>query len=176
MSTWTPVSQLCACWALPASQGKFEREAAELQENSAQAMKEQGDTLLRQGNFEGAVNAYDRALDLDGSLTPVLGNRALCKLKLKQYRCTRHCRHTRPRRAAKLSKAVCKWLHGWSAGSVASLSRQLHPHLAPRHCLTIRVAARVKLMQHCMVVKAAALPLLHFVMVPAACKCYKDRA
>eukprot|EP00891_Asterochloris_glomerata_P005029 jgi/Astpho2/5029/Aster-x0227 len=73
-------------------QGKFEREAAELKENSAQAMKEQGDTLLRQGNFEGAVNAYDRALDLDGSLTPVLGNRAICKLKLKQYRgCVEDC-------------------------------------------------------------------------------------
>ena len=75
-------------------------------------MKEQGDVLLRQGNFEGAVNAYDRALDLDGSLTPVLGNRAICKLKLKQYRCARHCRSNRSWRAAKLSGTVCKWVHG----------------------------------------------------------------
>lgn len=90
MSTWSQASQcVCMLCSLPC-QGKFEREAAELKENSAQAMKEQGDTLLRQGNFEGAVNAYDRALDLDGSLTPVLGNRAICKLKLKQYRCV-HC-------------------------------------------------------------------------------------
>ncbi len=83
------LTAVCMLCSLPC-QGKFEREAAELKENSAQAMKEQGDTLLRQGNFEGAVNAYDRALDLDGSLTPVLGNRAICKLKLKQYRCA-HC-------------------------------------------------------------------------------------
>ena len=107
MSTWIQVSS-CVYAVRPACQGKFEREAAALKENSAQAMKEQGDTLLQQGNFEGAVNAYDRALDLDGSLTPVLGNRAICKLRLKQYRCARPCSNYRCWRAAKLSQAACK--------------------------------------------------------------------
>ena len=121
-------------------------------------MKEQGDVLLRQGNFEGAVNAYDRALDLDGSLTPVLGNRAICKLKLKQFRCARHCRSYRSWRAARLSEAVCQvgaWgkLRQRCCTVQAAANLTLHPILASP-------VVWVELMQRCMVFKAAAAPLL----------------
>ena len=181
MSTWTPVSQLCACCPGPACQGKFEREAAELKENSAQAMKEQGDTLLRQGNFEGAVNAYDRALDLDGSLTPVLGNRAICKLKLKQYRCGCHCRSNRSCRADQqvMEGSQQQSASGCMAEAQAAVLHcpgRYSPHSAPCQCPSIIWVARAELLQRCMGVKAAAVLLLRSAVVPAATKCCKDRA
>ena len=100
----TQMPSKCTAWL----QGKFEREAAAAMEDSAQAMKEKGDALVKQGNYEGAVNAYDRALGLQPSLTAALGNRAICRLKQKQYRYA--ASHVFP--AVRRKSAVA--LHCWS--------------------------------------------------------------
>lgn len=39
----------------------------------------------RQGNYRGAINAYSRALELDGTLVACLSNRAACHYKLDEF-------------------------------------------------------------------------------------------
>lgn len=46
----------------------------------------------RQGNYQGAINAYTRALELDGTQVNILANRAACHFKLGQnFSCQNDC-------------------------------------------------------------------------------------
>lgn len=48
-------------------------------------LKDKGDALFQAGNFEGAVNAYSKALELDPEMVPGYSNRAACFLKLGKF-------------------------------------------------------------------------------------------
>lgn len=50
--------------------------------SSAEALKEQGNTALKQGNLQQAVKLYSEALEADSTLAAAYNNRALAHLKL----------------------------------------------------------------------------------------------
>lgn len=55
-------------------------------------LKGKGDDFFRSSNFEGAVNAYSCALEIDPKMASCLSNRAACFLKLGHHdRCVQDC-------------------------------------------------------------------------------------
>ncbi|TPX50745.1 hypothetical protein CcCBS67573_g10070 [Chytriomyces confervae] len=55
-------------------------------------LKDKGNAFFKTGNYQGAVNAYTAALDLDPQFSSCLSNRAVCHLKLGAYNeCIQDC-------------------------------------------------------------------------------------
>ncbi|KAK9829267.1 hypothetical protein WJX72_004865 [[Myrmecia] bisecta] len=55
-------------------------------------LKDKGDKLYQAGSYQGAINAYTRALDIDDCMTACYTNRAACYLKLGNFReCVADC-------------------------------------------------------------------------------------
>ncbi|KAI8833641.1 hypothetical protein BJ741DRAFT_690868 [Chytriomyces cf. hyalinus JEL632] len=55
-------------------------------------LKDKGNAFFKTGNYQGAINAYTAALDLDPQFSSCLSNRAVCHLKLGAYNeCIQDC-------------------------------------------------------------------------------------
>ncbi len=55
-------------------------------------LKGKGDDFYRSGDYSGAANAYTAAIDIDGTATACISNRAACLLHLgKLEECVRDC-------------------------------------------------------------------------------------
>ena len=67
-------------------------DALDVAERQPIFLKERGDKMFRAQNYEGAINAYSRAVELDGDMMAAFNNRAACYLKLGQFRdCVTDC-------------------------------------------------------------------------------------
>ncbi|CAG9465535.1 unnamed protein product [Pedinophyceae sp. YPF-701] len=64
-----------------AARGAIE-DAVDVTERQPMFLKDKGDALLGRGNLQGALSAYNRALEIEPDLVPVLSNRSLCLLKM----------------------------------------------------------------------------------------------
>ncbi|XP_073978169.1 RNA polymerase II-associated protein 3-like [Rhodnius prolixus] len=53
---------------------------------TAEKYKEKGNSLVKSGHWEEAVEEYDRAIELDGRVAAYYGNRAYCYLQLNQLK------------------------------------------------------------------------------------------
>ena len=67
-------------------------DAMDVAERQPIFLKERGDKMFRAQNYEGAINAYSRAVQLDGDMMTSFNNRAACHLKLGQFaECAADC-------------------------------------------------------------------------------------
>ncbi|GBG30002.1 ATP-dependent RNA helicase DHX29 [Hondaea fermentalgiana] len=67
-------------------------DAVDISERDPFWLKGKGDDFFRAGNYEGALNAYACALEIDETMTACLSNRAACFLKLGHFaRCIEDC-------------------------------------------------------------------------------------
>lgn len=49
-------------------------------------LKDRGDAMHRSGNYRAAINAYTKAVEIDGTLSVCYANRAASHLKMQEYR------------------------------------------------------------------------------------------
>ncbi|KAI9355970.1 hypothetical protein DFJ73DRAFT_824128 [Zopfochytrium polystomum] len=67
-------------------------EPLDLNEKNPIFLKDKGNAFLKRGDFQGAINAYTAALDLDDSQYTCFSNRAICHLKLGNFKaCHEDC-------------------------------------------------------------------------------------
>ena len=62
-------------------------DAVDMSERQPLFMKDKGDALFKAGNWQAAVNAYTRALQLDSTMLACYSNRAAANLKQGNHRC-----------------------------------------------------------------------------------------
>ncbi|GFR46189.1 hypothetical protein Agub_g7718 [Astrephomene gubernaculifera] len=98
-------------------------DCVDLAERQPLFLKDKGDAMYRAGNYSGALNAYSRALQLDGRLPALHANRAACRLALGDAGgCVADCDRALELLAESRSRLSQGLLHGPDA---VALCRQL---------------------------------------------------
>ena len=106
-------------------------DAMDVAERQPIFLKERGDKMFRAQNYEGAINAYSRAVQLDGDMMAGFNNRAACHLKLGQFaECAADCATVIERLSAPPDEDIAA-----SEGGQAKNTRTLTKALVRRaHC------------------------------------------
>ena len=100
-------------------------DAMDVAERQPIFLKERGDKMFRAQNYEGAINAYSRAVQLDGDMMAGFNNRAACHLKLRQFaECAADCA-TVVERLSALSEEDVAAREGGQAKYIGTLTKAL---------------------------------------------------
>ena len=65
---------------------KASADSVNMSERQPLFLKDKGDAMHRSGNYRAAINAYTKAVEIDGSIASCYANRAASHLKLQEFR------------------------------------------------------------------------------------------